>query len=474
MASSEATLLRLLRARLVDDRHSRLSFVLRVDDRAARSATVEIANGSLRTSVAGASRADDLGISLFDSQVATIRGLIDYLNMRPGYVAEADRQYDGDHPSSDLRIEGLFGNLLGNGVAFYHRRFSDAELFDILKSACTRHNITYSPENVPEGEHQFVLAFAHSEALRVLATNAAKRRGLSETVQDLLAISDSLERSNQADVRRQQRAVPVPEVAASKIGAGDIILGQVSRQSLRTGMRGPIASALPPDRPVLHEPAYEDVEDTSVRLTWDRMRTPDLLCFEIWRDVREDVRRQQTRRPSTSRMVYRSQNSTARAMFRTVAFDMASHSNLRTEYTDGIENESGVRDRVLPLDPDTTYYYRLYAINTQGEMVDSDVIGVTTKPMRAQLADTSPLDVLYGPLEGGTEITFTGSNFHEGMTIHLGDKLVTELTIVSATEATGLSPAYNNSAMDGVSVDVVVTSTTGLAHVTQEAFEYRA
>lgn len=484
--SSEAELLRLLRARLSDDRHSRLAFTLRLEDSTATEAVAEVVNGYLRTTVSRSSRADDLVLDLSAPHLNTVRRLIDFLNSTRcvGYAASPDAQYDGDHPSADLRIEG-FGDIRRSGASLLHRRFSDPELLDLLRQGCQRHNLTYTPATVPPGEYEFVLTYSHIGALRMLASNAAKRRGLSESVTDLLAIAAAYESSNLSDHRRQQRAVPVAPIRDEEVGTGDIVQGDVFRRSARTGYQTPQSASLPPTPPEFFPVEDSDCTDTTLSLSWKRSRSYNFYSVELWRDTREDVRRgfTQPRRiaarnegepaRTTSKLVFQSYSSFHGVEWWGTTID--EHGQLTTRVIDGANSDDS-RGTVQPppLEPESTYYYRLYFTDRNGEVVDSVAIRATTKPLRARLDETAPLDVTTGTVAGGTAVTLTGIRFHEGMEVFLGDKPVVDLTIVSATEATFETPSYSNPAMVGRSVDLVVRSYSGLEDIRHDAWEYTA
>ena len=73
-----------------------------------------------------------------------------------------------------------------------------------------------------------------------------------------------------------------------------------------------------------------------------------------------------------------------------------------------------------------------------------------------------------GPTSGGTLVTLTGTLFRAGMQVHFGGVLATGVTVVSATQATALTPAH---AAGGV--DVSVTTPGGTSSL-PGAFTYVA
>lgn len=466
-SDSAGRLLRILRQRLSDEIHSRTAFTLYMNDTAARDASMEISDGYLRTLIENSSVADDLNIDLTAPDVRTVRQLIHFLNERVhGYKAVESATADLEHPSEDLVIEG-YGDLQRGGVELKHRRFSDAELYDLLMNGVKRHNISYAPETVPTEEYTFVLSLAHAEALRTMATNGAKRYGLDASVEALLSLASSYESAYERDRQRQQRAIPAPDIREDDVGSGDIIQGEFFRRSLRTGRISPHSANLPPEEVQLWEPSGNDIGDTSIRLQWTRIRENDLYGVELWRDVTEDVARhadhdargRNRRRSSTSRLVYRSGGYGTHYLSDTPGL---------SGFTDGLENDR----TASPLEPDTLYYYRLYVIDVNRDVRGSNVIAVRTKAPRAQAAKSSPIHPVSGPLTGGTLVTLRGEHFHEGMQIRLGDKPVEDLTILDSTTATFATPIYYNAAATRRALDLVIVSSTGLVDVLSPAFRY--
>ncbi len=73
-------------------------------------------------------------------------------------------------------------------------------------------------------------------------------------------------------------------------------------------------------------------------------------------------------------------------------------------------------------------------------------------------------------LSGGTEITITGINFTDVISVTIGGSELVNRTVVSATQITGSSPA----ASDTGPVDVVVMSSTHGSGTCRGCFNYRA
>jgi len=479
--SSARELVLLLRKRLGDDRFILPGFSLQLDDKSCTDASVEVRQGYLRTFTVNGVRAEDLTIDLSDYDTNTLGKLVTFINAQPGYCAVPDRLLDTDHPAIDIASKP-FGDLKApGGVEFKHRRWSDEELEELLRQGIERHNVSYELSTVPCNEFQFVLNLSHANALRVLATNAVKRAGLNATVSDLIALAESYETAYRDDRKRQDRAIPVPTIRDDDVGEGDVVQGEMYRRSGRTGFVSPMAANLPPEPPVLLEPFDQDVGDTVIRVRWKRPRDYDFYALEVWRDTKEDVRRTRTGifarnptaisrgeqfAPTTSKLVF--QTFGANSNFDTVGFAtfLEEFGQLITSFIDGGDNvDVAATVGGGPLEPETTYYYRVYVVDLNYEIIDSNTVRATTKRLRARADLQTPVTPALGPLAGGTLVTLKGERFHEGMRVRLGDKFVTGLTIVSPTEATFLTPQFQNDRLVNRSLDLVIFSDTGLEDV---------
>jgi hypothetical protein len=79
--------------------------------------------------------------------------------------------------------------------------------------------------------------------------------------------------------------------------------------------------------------------------------------------------------------------------------------------------------------------------------------GFTFKGPAPTLSGVSPGS---GPIDGGTPVTLTGTNFASGATVTLGGVQATGVTVVSATQINAVTPAHAQG-----SVNVVVTDPDG-------------
>jgi len=494
--SSEPALLEMLRRRLRDDDYMIRAFTLAVTDSRARSVCAEIRNGQLRIT----SRGGGLGnvtVDLAGIETDTIGGLVDHLRRSYGnYIAlSPNEEMNTDHPSTDLRVKGN-GNIQGEGVHFYHRRWSDEELRDLLDHSARRHNMNYKITSVPQDEHIFVVTLSLAEACRVMSQDGVKRRGLSFEVQDCLSMAESYEQQYLDDRRRQDRAVPVAKIKDTSVEGGNIVQGTFFRRNMRTGYMSPYASQGAPECPELFVSAEEDIQDVEVRIHWRRVRDTDFRAMELWRDTVPDVRRAYQGDltttpqspavcpsfPTTSKLVFSPRWANSHHAHSSLSSYGIANGQAVNSFVDGA-NRQREGFAVSPWDapppePETTYYYVLYVFDINHEVVGSNVVCVTTKRLRARFsrdAAVTALTPVTGPLAGGTACTIRGERFHEGMRVRLGDKQVENLTIVSAEEATFDTPAlYNERAVDVSAYDLIITSDHGLQDALLSSWTYTA
>lgn len=493
LKSTAGEMLAQFRKRLTDDTPSRPAFTLHLSDRRARDATIELRRGRLTTSIVGSNKDLDLNLDLGARQYDSVGDLIDAFGSNDGrfsgYDVVPDASVDMNHSSLDLRIQG-FGDLLEGGVTISHRRFSDLELQILLEEATKRHNTSYQLSSVPQNEHIFVLQLAQAEALRVLATNAVKRRGLEQSVEDLISLCSSYERAYREDIKRQRRAIPVAKIKDSDVGSGNVVQGRMYRRSLRTGYEVPIGIQPPPEDPALHLPADEDCEDNNIRLTWDQAKDYDFYAYELWRDTDEQnlarIRASvaSTPRPvdsiadrltvTTSKLVF--QSFGANSNFDTVAFSAFILESGQTvqSFIDGYPPQNQpTRATPPPLEPETTYFYRLFVQDLNFKIVSSTTVQGTTKALRARFTPGNTNTPVSGTRAGGTTVTLNGERFGLVEKVKIGDKFV-DFTLVSPTVITFVTPALDADPTDDVPFlyDLVLYSKDGQRDIAVQAWTY--
>ena len=286
-----------LRRRIRDTHPSVPALTIGVNAQGVGTALLEITQGHLIfTGSGGGLRSFDLDLS--SPLNATIGQLHDCIRRMPGMACVMNNHEDPGHLSMDLEAFGP-RDVSIQGTQIRHRVFADQELVKILESALRRHNPSLTIYNVPAAEFELTLTLAQGMIAREMATDAAKRKNTSETVNDLLAIANSFEETYARDNRRLARVIQSPrEGNANQTRQGDIMLGSLFRRSLRTGLMTPMAAALPVAPPNLAQPAEDDEEDDNVRVRWDRSPDPSLAGYELWMDTQPNVlrRAQEARR----------------------------------------------------------------------------------------------------------------------------------------------------------------------------------
>lgn len=471
-----------LRSRIRDERPSVKAMTLGVDKASVTRATAEITEDHLMVTVQGGD-VSGIDIDLSESRFATIADLHYHLSRLDGYVATLDQDAVLSHPSVDVMpMSARDIGPASSHLDLVHHVFSDEELDVILTEAVQRHNPSFTASTLPEGEEVFVMHLAQAEVCRRQAYDSSKRKGLSETVADLLQIAESLERTYADDVRRLARAITSPKEATSdSMRQGDVVLGTMFRSSLRTGRKAASGQNLPPPTPLLHDPDdARDVADDNIRLRWTRSSENDLYAYELWLDTTQDVQRAgppDSRgtpfagpplttsedpypgviRDTTSKLVFRSFGHSA-------GFESISFFSYIEEF-----GQSAVSFIVGELESETEYFFRLYVFDRNREHAASEVIRCRTKALRASFAEVSPVTPLLGA--PGTVVTLnfdpTKGAFTANHRIKVGGKEVA-YTLVSASQATFEMPAFENIR---VKKDISVTSPTGLVDLIKEVFQ---
>jgi hypothetical protein len=497
-----------LRTRLSDDRASVTAFTLRVDG--VKSALLELTNGFLTVTVEGSEKASSIRWALSSASYNTIGKLVSLLSRQAGYVVTPDESYRADHPSLDLRADGI-PDIASQAFSFRHRLFSDEELNGYITEAISAHNPNYTSTSIPKNEYHYVLLKAASRAYRVLAVDTARRKGMDTDAATYLQLATDLDREYAEDVKRMQRVIPIPRADESRVGGGDVMQGHIVRRSARMGYTAGYREALPPTPPILFQPSDDDIEDVSARIRWSQNREASFSYWELWRDTQPQVERSiagklttasnqvvspllptstQYSRASTSRQVMGLSMGANRVspvfdgFFFWTAAELAGSNVVNCAFVDGLVfNNPGAGQISLlgePLEPEYTYYYRLYAINWNGEVVPSDVLRVQTKPMRAKFGRNANgsvasgvLSTSTGTIAGGTSVTLTGTNFVAGTTVRINGKLC-PIVSQTSTSLVVTTPAWSNSDFVGKTMDMVLESPSGLKDILQRAWTYTA
>ncbi len=483
-----------LRGRLGDDRFNVPAFVLSCLDPFATDCFLEVQNGFLRTTLfnAGADATElnfNLGAYTYQT-LGQVRESIEQSHSRTYRLVPAS-DVDEGHPALD--IEQLRRtSIRGNGVTLHTRRFADAELETFLLNAARRHNANYTLSNIPLAEQGMVCSLAHADVLRALASDSSKRRGLDADVDALLKLADAYERSYKDDVKRNMKALKPIRSDDDGIREGDVVVGEFVRRSLRTGYQSHSSANLRANPPLLFSSEDRDIEDLGCHVRWRRSRHPHIHALELWRDTVPDVKRSRDENifPTTSTLVWDSRRSNNReygqqspaALMERASWGTHSEAgNLVSAIFDGFSvppvGQPFDVETANALEPETTYYWRLYLVDTNGEWVASDVVSAKTLRERARYSRTSgvpALSVTTGPIAGGTAITIKGKNFtaSNGPTVSIGGKACTSLVVVDSETITCESPATSEFAPR--KQDVVLLSNSGLRDLVIQGWTYTA
>lgn len=507
-----ARLVELLRSRLQDDRATVVSFTIGLSAKAS-SALLDIGSGMFSVTVSGGEGVSSIVWSLSDPRYSTAERLVDALTRQPGYVVIPAEGFRADHPSADLSVLGLpeltktylpgtpGNNVNVAGVQVKHHLFSDKELEGFLEAAIMLHNPTYTMQRCPANEHPYVLIKAKSIAYRALAALAARTNNLGVKPEDYTALAQDADSEYTALRSVQQRAIPVPRVDTNTMGTGDAVQGVITRDGLRTRGTAPYGSAAPCLPPNFFPFADDDVEDTIVRIRWEVSKEHGFAYFELWRDTSPNVERSVAgqliqppvqapevgyttvhSRAGTSKQIFSAYSATAGGFFFGTMAELFSFNGQTNQFIDGVASNNPISQntQVLgePLEPDTTYYYRLYAVNTNGHATPSEVRRVQTRGMRAlfkrvgsNVKAPDAISLMGGPLAGGTEVLIKGTNFTAGTRVELNGK-VCPIVDQTATTLTITTPGFVNQGFVGKLLDLVLISPNGLKDICKSAWVY--
>ena len=411
---SAETLVQELRDRIKDVRSVVRAFGISVRDAAATSAVVEVSQGRLKVTVVGGTTGS-LDLSLSDPAYSTLGALERAVASVSGYVVSRDAGMDATFSSVDL-TEMSAGDCLGRQIDITHRLFSDQWLRDILRRALMRHNPSMpSVDRLPVGEEELVLTLARSMILTEMATDSSRRRGLTMTTDELLRISKALEDSYKFDMTRLARAIQSPREASSNImREGDVVVGRfgLRRRGGRTS-RGNI----PPETPHFVDGPDSDIEDTKALIRWERSADSNFASYQLWRGTDEGVEKDRG------------------------LYVLTTYSNVNNE-RDALATTGGW---VTGLEPGTDYFFRLYVIDRNGEFTGSEVMQVTTLPIRVLVDKVNT--VLPASATTGDVVTVlfdsNGSPPSTSMTVFVGEKQAS-FTVTGMWEIEVTVPAIYN------------------------------
>ncbi len=498
-----------LRTRLNDNRASVLAFTLSVTGTCTK-ALLEIGQGLLVITVSGGEAMRSIELQLSDPQYATVQRLVNALSRYPWLNVEQAETIDNDAPSIELRVDGFPDISSGKSAVVKSRLWSNGQIEAFLQDGLQLHNPNYTIVSAPKAEYPYILLKANAAALRSLAGDTARRKGLDADADTLLSLAQDLDKQYDSDFERMRRVIPVAKADMSNVGTGDAIQGTLVRKSYRGWGREPVRAAIPPYPPTLFPPGPNDVEDTRVRLSWSQSRDPYYRTYELWRDTSPNVSRNtagynvntslavQPLMPvgsaftgvGTSKRVLGgsgvwNQSPTFDGNFYWTLSDFRGTPIVTPTFIDGVIWDSQLYSNatpapVEPLEPDTDYWYKLYLINDNGEASCSEAVKVRTKTQRALFLRGQPgffaadfMDVREGPLNGGTAITFKVTNLVPGVVVVINGKRTFTVSQTLST-ITVYSPGQSNPQFVGMPLDVALVSPNGLVDIAKAAWKYTA
>lgn len=499
--TSKNGIVTMVRTFVADERPNTVAFSLGVSAKAScRSCLLEVRQGFLTTTVENGQGIEAMSLNLSDPRYSTVGRLVAELSSRRGYAVVTESSFAYDRPSDDLVVPGGLHELSTEKVvAFRHRTFSDAEIVKFIGSAIALHNPNYPGiGSVPKNEVALVAMKAASLALTARATEAAGRTMLGVDPQKLLNIVRQLDERYAAEVQRLKPVLPVPKTDESKIGHGDVVIGKLYRDSLRSGGREPHRHVVPQTPPKLYDFIEEDIGDTTVRLRWSVPRDTNFAHFEVWRSTSPGVERNLAGRivsPTSPQLAVSTQYSDINEARQIVGVPWGGASPVYdgmyfgtwsenafsgTSYIDGHSYTAGGQSGVLlhePLEPETDYYYRIFAMDQNRQVSASEERRVRTRAMRARFSrlaggalDVSSISPQEGPLAGGTALTVVGTNLANAKLRVNGKEAVTVSN--SGTVLVVTTPGFQNTQLVGMRVDLVLVSPNGLKDIAQGGFRY--
>ena len=521
---SREDLLAELRERIQDNRASLTSFTIGVTAKAT-SAQLLLRNGLLAVVVQGGQGITSFSFDLSAPGYDTCGKLVAQLNQLPGYQATPSDSFQSEHVSTDLTtgggpIElarvGYMASPQGGtpvvqtppqGVQVQHHLFSDDTLYRFLNAGAREHNPNYTGSSVPSPERSLVLMKAAAHCFRALAALAARSKILGVESENFLALAKDQDEKYAREKVELARTLPTAKVDNNRLGSGEAIMG--TQLLVGTAMRShgitPYGSSTPPTPPLIYQCTDDDVEDTLVRLRWERNTEKGFAYFELWRDRQPNIERSiagrligqpfvnqlatstQYSRMSTSKQVFGIYKYFPGDFFFGTWSDLYGLSGQNCNFVDGVvyQGPGSPQSMILqePLEPNTDYWYRLYGFSENRDCTPSAVIQVHTKGMRARISrlgdpiggDWNPASISpqAGPLAGGTTITITGSYFAVGMRVLINGFACTGLSINGGgTSLTCVSPGLVNPDHRGHPYDVVLQSPNGLIDLIKGVWTY--
>lgn len=412
---STTSLIQELRSRVKDSRSLVRAFGVSVTDALSSEASLEVSGGYLRVTVVGGA-AGSLNVSLSDPRYDTLGRLARSIQGTAGYAVSIDSEMDEDFSALSLADVGPV-DCLRRQMDLTHKLFSDQFLGDIIRRATLLHNPSFpNPDSLPAGEEELVILMSHAMLARHLASGAVRRRNMDMSTDQLLTLAKSLDDAYKTNYARLARSIQSPREAASDLmREGDVVVGRFNRKRRGSVGRTSIGN-IPPETPILVEPLQLDVEDTRTFIGWQRSSESNFSRYEMWRSTESDVNKG---RPPAQATTY---------------------STLGQPGSRDVLGATGGWFECL--EPSTTYFFRLYVIDRNGEYSGSQTVQVTTKALRAKLSELAPPTPV--EVQAGSVVTVTFDPEYAApdvsLVVTVGDKAAS-YTVTGAYEIEVIVPA---------------------------------
>jgi hypothetical protein len=455
-----------LRRRINDTRRSYLGLTLSIDDTEATSVIAEVTQWYRLVITVSGGTAPSIDVDLNQSRYNTIGALEQELRKLPGYLVNLSPDVSSSHSTLDVEPCGplqIYGS--SNGLLLSVHLFSDFDLLQIVRDACLKHNPTFTPETIPDTEAALVLDLAFVEVCRRQAYDSTKRRGLSSTSTELLDLAFAIESSYAESIRRLRKALHTQKEAPNnEQGDGDITTGSLFRYSNRFGTSTRVGLNQPPSVPVIHEEATGDVEDTNIRIQWQRNSDVDFFSYELWIDTTESVVRIADRSHTEIRQLTQADRTTTSKMVFRATRTQTYPQTLVQDYICYVQDSGQLVTSfcVGELEPNTEYFFRLFVLDSLNEQSASDIISRKTLSRRTVIKSIDKTRVNAGDV---VTVTTEADTPAAGTTHKLTvGGLPAALTVVDATHFTFVVPAFVNKRL---LKDVCLISPNGLKSLAQ-------
>lgn len=346
-----------LRVQISDKEAKSPAFRIRVTDTEVTSALLTITGTQFQTNLTGGSTAD-LDIDLVPAgQAIDILTLVNAIETVPGYEVRLDPEGMWTHEADDLRQTPATGIEIGQqDYLVQHHAFSDTELNAIINRAAQSHSPVYTSSTVPDREAYLVMMLSHITICRLLMHDNARFYAIEG---DLTTTDKGVRVRHYRDLITSLRDEYDKLVA--RLGfkpeddvdgddeTGVVVVGQLRRRSHRLAARVPFQNnTIPhPISGLAVSKTNGAVTDptTQLWLEWDRIREANFSHVTILRQEGGNDKLLDNMRVAIDTFSGETDFEVV-----TTVYDPA-----RTWYLD--EN----------LTTATTYHYRIYIVDQNGE-----------------------------------------------------------------------------------------------------------